>query len=478
MEANRGSRADSQEPPDLWRALALSRAEARVSQTNLLASEAALASSRAETQAGLTELLASAVALASSQTETRIGLAELLTSAAALSASLTEKRDLATQLAQAQKMQALGQLAAGIAHDFNNILQVVSGAAALIERRPGDLEQTRRLARSAASAADRGMSITQRLLSFARHGELRAEAIATADLVQDLCNLLAHTLGTTITIRAEIEPGVPALIADRAQLETAMINLGVNSRDAMPGGGLLIISAKTEHIGEGLQHSAGLVAGDYIRLAVSDNGAGMDAATLARVSEPFFTTKPQGKGTGLGVAMARGFAEQSGGGLAIASTPGAGTTVMMWLRQTTGVILRTEIEDHEHKPALPSAYVLVVDDDDLVREILAAQLEDEGFNVLTAASGQEALASIEADDRVGILVSDYSMPGMDGMTTIRRALTMRPTLNCFLLTGYVGNEALAVLSTGKPFVVIRKPTTGISLAGQIAAAVEGNRGTL
>ena len=393
------------------------------------------------------------------------------------SRDLTEKRDLAAQLAQAQKVQALGQLAAGIAHDFNNILQVVSGAVALIEQRPGDVERTRRLARSAITAADRGMSITQRLLSFARRGELRAETIATADLVHGLCDVLTHTLGSAITVRARIRPGIAPLIADRAQLETAMINLGINARDAMPNGGLLTISADTEHVREGLQHSAGLVAGDYIRLTIADNGTGMDAATLARVSEPFFTTKPPGEGTGLGVAMAKGFAGQSGGALSIASAPGAGTTVVMWLREATENALRSpEFGNRLRKPVAPSVRVrvLVVDDDTLVREVLAAQLEAEGFTTLAAASGKEALALIEADDGIDVLVSDLSMPGMDGVTTIRQARTLRPALLCFLLTGYVGDGA--ALSAGNAFLLARKPISGKVLAAQIEAALQGAPG--
>ena len=395
-----------------------------------------------------------------------------VTSIVAESHDLTEKRAIADQLAQAQKVQALGQLAAGIAHDFNNILHVVSGAVALIEQRPGDLERTRRLARSAITAADRGMSITQRLLSFARRGELRAEPIATAHLVHNLCEVLTHTLGSTITVRADVRPDVPPIMADRALLETAMINLGINSRDAMPNGGLLVISAEVEHVGEGRQHSAGLEAGNYVRLTVSDNGTGMDAATLARVSEPFFTTKPPGQGTGLGVAMAKGFAGQSGGGLSIASSLGAGTTVVMWLRQATEAVQHSsEAINLSRKPTAHSACVLVVDDDDLVRELLAAQLDEAGFHTIVAASGKEALGLIEADDRIDVLVSDLSMPGMDGVATIRQARALRPALPCFLLTGYVGDGAAS--SAENAFVLARKPITGKVLAAQIETALEG-----
>ncbi len=294
----------------------------------------------------------------------------------------TEKRTLAAQLAQAQKVQALGQLAGGIAHDFNNILQAVSGAAALIEQKPGDHDRTRRLARTALAAANRGTSISQRLLSFARRGVLRSEAIATAELLTSMREVLAHTLGTTITVRLDVPPDVPALVADQAQLETAIINLGTNARDAMPDGGALILSAAAEHVAENEHHTAGLTPGDYVRLSVVDNGTGIDAATLARVSEPFFTTKGPGRGTGLGLAMARGFAEQSGGALSIASTLGKGTTVTMWLHQSADEVAVSAQDNEDGADTATveiSARILLVDDDDLVREILAAALEEAGL---------------------------------------------------------------------------------------------------
>jgi PAS domain S-box-containing protein len=384
---------------------------------------------------------------------------------------LTEKRDLATQLVQAQKMQALGQLAAGIAHDFNNILQVVSGSASLIEKSV-DYDKSRRLARLAITAAERGASITQRLLSFSRQGALRAETVETADLLNGVCDVLMHTLGATIIVRSHVEPDVPSMIVDRAQLETAIINLATNARDAMPGGGTITISAAAENFGEEKRRPAGLPSGAYIRLTVSDDGSGMDEETLARVSEPFFTTKPTGKGTGLGVAMVKGFAEQSGGALLISSTLGAGTTVVMWLRQATEIVLRSTTSwDGVRQSIWPLTRILVVDDDDLVREVLAAGLEAEGLDTLVAASGHEALALIEAGERIDVLVSDLSMPGMNGVTTIELARKLRPNLPCFLLTGYVGDGA--ALSSGNAFTLVRKPITGRHLAAHIEATLEG-----
>jgi len=396
-----------------------------------------------------------------------------VTSLIAEGRDLTERYNLTAQLVQSQKVQALGQLAGGIAHDFNNILQTVAGAAALIEQEPGNVERTRSRARTAMTAANRGTSITRRLLSFARRGDLRAAVIDTAAMLNNVSEVLAHTLGTSITVSVDVPADVPALIADQSQLETALINLGTNARDAMPDGGTLLLSAKAEHVAEGASHP-GLTAGDYVRLSFADTGTGMDAATLARASEPFFTTKALGRGTGLGLAMARGFAEQSGGALSIASAPGRGTTVQMWLRQASGEVSRGRDDLPGARVAGEvSGRILVVDDDEGVRETVADQLEAAGFVSLVAASGDEALALIEAGEAVDAMVSDLSMPGMDGVTTIRKVHALRPQLPCLLLTGYVGERD--AWSREVDFTLVRKPVTGPALAALIEAALEGAR---
>jgi len=293
-------------------------------------------------------------------------------------------------------------------------------------------------------------------------------------MLSNVTEVLAHTLGTSITVSVDIPPDVPALIADQAQLETALINLGTNARDAMPDGGTLLLSARAEHVAEGADHPAGLVAGDYVRLSFADTGTGMDAATLTRASEPFFTTKAPGRGTGLGLAMARGFAEQSGGALSIASAPGRGTTVVMWLRQASGEAPRVRKDVPSARVASGvSARVLVVDDDEGVRETVADQLDAAGFVSLVAASGVEALALIEAGEPVDAMVSDLSMPGISGVTTIQKVHALRPQMPCFLLTGYVGESA--AFSREDDFTLVRKPVTGPVLAALIEAALEGAR---
>jgi len=384
---------------------------------------------------------------------------------------VTELRELAEKLAQAQKVQALGQLAGGIAHDFNNILQAVSGAAMLIERRPEDVERTRRLARSAIDAASRGASITQRLLSFARRGTLRAEVIATVELLNSMREVLAHTLGAGIAVRVAMDDRLPPILADRGQLETALVNLGTNARDAMQEGGTLTLKAAAVETTDDGAHPAELAPGRYVRIDVADTGCGMTAATFARLAEPFFTTKPLGAGTGLGLAMVKGFAEQSGGAMTVVSEVGSGTTVSLWLaRAMDDAVFNRADETAVGRGRPGTTRVMLVDDDDLVRETLAEQMEELGFATILASSGQEAIALIESGVALDALVSDLSMPGMSGVATIQRVRALQPELPCFLLTGYVGERA--ALEAGTLFTLMHKPISGRKLAARIEAVLE------
>ncbi|CAH2603148.1 Histidine kinase [Rhodovastum atsumiense] len=346
--------------------------------------------------------------------------------------------------AQSRRMQALGQLAGGIALDFNNVLQAVEGATTLIDRQPANEASVRRLATLANDAAKRGAAITNRLLALGQRSDLRAERLDVTTMLGEVRETLTHSLGSGITVRIEVRPDLPPLLADREQLETALINLATNARDAMPKGGSLTLAAETEMVSmEGAgNRPAGMRPGRYLRLAVTDTGTGMDAATLARAGEPFFTTKPLGIGTGLGLPMARGFAEQSGGALQIDTKPGEGTTVTLWLPVAeAGAMPRPEATMPAPGKARSSSRLLVVDDEDLVREVLAEYLEQEGFSVLVAASGNEALSLLAAGEAVDVLMTDFAMPGMDGITLIRAAHDIRPGLPAVLLTGYSGDDA-------------------------------------
>ena len=383
------------------------------------------------------------------------------------------------RLAQAQRMEALGQLAGGIAHDFNNVLQAVQGGCALLERRPADAEGVRRLSRMILDAAERGAAVTRRLLAFSRRGDLRAEPVDPAALHTGMRDILSHTLGDGVKVGVELTPDLPPLLADKGQLETVLINLATNGRDAMSGIGTLTLAATTEtvRLDQAAEHRGGLKAGRYVRLSVSDTGAGMDAPTLARASEPFFTTKPTGKGTGLGLAMARGFAEQSGGGFHIASALGRGTTVTLWFPVAGGSVpgVATPTESVAIAAARHGrARLLLVDDDAIVRDVTAELLEASGFVVQVAESAVAALAILDRNEGVDALVSDLSMPNMDGVSLILEAQRRRPGLPAILLTGYATNAAEIAQDgtmTGT-YTLLRKPIQGQHLAERVAILLE------
>jgi PAS domain S-box-containing protein len=385
--------------------------------------------------------------------------------------------------AQAERMQALGQLAGGIAHDFNNVLQAVSGAMALIERRASDDIAIRRLTRLAGEAADRGASITRRLLAFGRRGDLHVEPVDVADLLHGLHDVLGHTLGAGITVQIKLGGDLHPVMADRRQLETVMVNLATNARDAMPGGGPLILSAKMETVPAASQmHPAALAPGSYVRLTVTDTGIGMDPATLARACEPFFTTKPIGVGTGLGLPMAQGFAEQSGGTLSIESRPGEGTTVTLWLPHAAGAVAAPAWQRSPkivpRATALESlGRILVVDDERMIRETLTQYLEDAGYQVVVAADGTEALALLETGPPITALVTDLSMPGMDGLAVIRTAQERFPSMPAVLLTGYAGDDAALALgiSTAGTISLLRKPVDEVKLLDRLSAMLAVKR---
>jgi PAS domain S-box-containing protein len=384
-------------------------------------------------------------------------------------AEVAAREDAQARAAHAQRMQALGQLAGGIAHDFNNILQAVQGGAGLIEKRAADPGGVKRLARMIIDAADRGAAITRRLLAFARRGDLRAERIDPAGLLDGLRDVLAQTLGSPVTVRVEAGPGLPAVMADRGQLETALVNLATNARDAMPDGGTLTLTAAPAEVATEPSNPPGLRPGHYVRLAVTDTGTGMDQATLERALEPFFTTKPRDRGTGLGLSMAKGFAEQSGGALAIKSAPGQGTTVTLWLPAAGARTEAAHVQPGLAPVAGLARRVLLVDDEDVVRETLAASLEEAGFAVLAAGSGAEALALLDAGEAVDALVTDLAMPGIGGLAVIREAHARRPDLPAVLLTGYAGEAAHLAVSGGLPggLLLLRKPVSAAQLVDRI-----------
>ena len=377
------------------------------------------------------------------------------------------------RLAQAQRMEALGQLAGGIAHDFNNVLQAVSGGLSLIQKRSADPDAVVKIARMASEASERGAAITGRLLAFARRGDLDASPVDGEPLLEGLREMLTPTLGPGITIKIEMAPDSPPLLADKAQLETVLVNLAINARDAMPEGGDLTFSWSPEIVSAPPFGDLGMKEGRYIRLEIIDTGAGMDEATLLRASEPFFTTKPAGQGTGLGLAMARGFAEQSGGAFAISSLPAEGARICLWFPQATAMVAAADAAPEAVLPTGSARRVLLVDDDPMVRAIMFQQLEALGFIVTEASDGLDALDRIDRGEDPALLVTDYSMPGMNGLLLIEEARRRHPHLQALLLTGFADDAVRQRLEGGGDAAtkVLNKPVTDLDLRRYAAAAL-------
>jgi signal transduction histidine kinase len=380
------------------------------------------------------------------------------------------------EAAHAERMTALGELAGGIAHDFNNILQAIGGSAALIDRHPEDAPYVGRQTQRIEDAVERGGSISRRLLAFARRDVLSAEVIDAADLLAEMREFLAPAIGPAISVRIEVSAAPTWILADRRQLETVLLNLSTNAKDAMPEGGNLVISAASEMLDCGSE-ALGLDRGRYVRLEVADDGAGMDASVLARSAEPFFTTKPKGKGTGLGLSMAKGFVEQSGGAFSIMSAPGRGTTVTLWLPQAEAAQAAEPVPSRiaAGRPSSIPGRVLVVDDDDLVRETLILSLKEAGVAALGVRNVDDALIELEGGVDVDAVITDLSMPGRSGWDLLRELRTSRPELPAIMLTGHVGD--LTAEALGHPhaerFMVLQKPVSPEQLALQLTMLICG-----
>ncbi len=380
-----------------------------------------------------------------------------------LESEIREREQAQAQLQQAQKMEVIGQLTGGVAHDFNNLLTAIIGNLELARLRSGDRPEVARLLDNATRAADRGAALTQRMLAFGRRQFLRLEPIDIAALLAGMDDLLTRSIGPTISLTVRVEEGLWPARADANQIELALLNLAINARDAMPQGGQLTIAAANETVPAMAAHPARLHAGDYVRISLQDTGIGMDRETLERVLEPFFTTKPAGKGSGLGLSMAQGVAAQSGGGLSIESHVGQGTTVQVWLPRAIADPSDADDEAERKGPAEPhdapaqrtGATILLVDDDAEVAEVARQCLADEGYEVLRVGDGTSALALLDGGGAVALLIADLAMPGMNGLQLAARARARRPGLPILLATGYADTAALHGGNPGYP--VLEKP---------------------
>lgn len=357
---------------------------------------------------------------------------------------ITNKRDADLALAEArealfqsQKLEAVGQLTGGVAHDFNNLLMAVLASLELLESHLHDDAKSMNLLANAIAGARRGAALTQRMLAFARKQELKPTRVDVRALVQGIGGLLQRSAGPTITIDTVFPLALEDVMVDSNQLELALLNLVMNARDAMPEGGRIIIAARSENVKRD-SHRTALPTGAYVCVALTDEGHGMDAQTLQRAMEPFFTTKGIGKGTGLGLSMVHGLAEQSGGRLVMHSAPAHGTTAELWLPMA---IAQPEEPVVVQPPtALPvqgaDLTVLVVDDDPLIAMTMNAVLTDMGHESLEAHSGKVALELLETGRHVDVIITDYAMPGMTGIQFAERVKARWPTLPVILASGY------------------------------------------
>jgi PAS domain S-box-containing protein len=399
---------------------------------------------------------------------------------AKITRDLTERREAQQKLDKtreallhSQKMDAIGQLTGGIAHDFNNLLMVVIGSLELMRKRLPDDPKLMALHKNAVQGAQRGATITKRMLAFARRQSLRREAVDIAQLVHGMTDLLERSLGPSVHIETRFPLLIERALVDANQLEMAVLNLTVNARDAMPAGGRIVIATREESIAAG--DASGLKPGRYICLAVRDPGTGMDEETLKRATEPFFTTKGVGKGTGLGLSMVHGVAEQSGGRFTLQSRTGEGTTAEIWLpvagtqAHALDQIQRSAVGDAvvDHG----SLVVLAVDDDALVLTNTIAMLDDLGHTGLPASSGQEALDILRRGDLVDVVITDQVMPRMTGLQLAEAIQKALPGLPVILATGYAEMEPGVEARWPK----ILKPFTEAELAEQLARIVPETR---
>ncbi|CAN5288047.1 GAF domain-containing protein [soil metagenome] len=388
---------------------------------------------------------------------------------------IAEREQAHDALRQAQKMEAVGQLTGGIAHDFNNLLTGIIGSLDLLDRRVGvgRLDNIGRYTATALASARRAAALTQRLLAFARRQSLDPKPIMLNPMVASIEELIRRTVGEGIHLSTVLSSGSWATRCDVNQLESALLNVCINARDAMPEGGRIVIETSNAELDENYAaRERDVVAGQYVLMAISDTGTGMTPEVLVKAFEPFFTTKPIGKGTGLGLSQLYGFIKQSGGHVALSSTPDVGTTVRIYLPRHVGAI-----EAHPTVPRVPMLQprpeetVLVVEDEDTVRQLVIDILDDIGYAVSQASEPNSALRILESDAPIDLLVTDVGLPGMNGRQLADRARQLRPGLKVLFITGYAHNAAIGNGTLEEGMQVLTKPFTVDQLAARVEAMI-------
>jgi PAS domain S-box-containing protein len=375
---------------------------------------------------------------------------------------ITEQRSLETKLMHAQKMDAIGQLTGGIAHDFNNLLAAVIGGVGLIEKRATLDDDQQKILAMTKRAAEQGSELVRRLLAFARRQQLEPHNIDIPKLKEAVSDLLVHTLGGLVEIEWSVDEGIWPVFADQAQLELALVNLIINSRDAMPSGGTVTILAGNIEVGE--DHNSGIQPGQYVRIGVRDQGTGIAPADLEKVMEPFFTTKDIGKGSGLGLSMVYGFAKQSDGLFRIESEVGEGTLAELWLPRAPACEHAADavVADGKRTGPTRKLRIMLVDDHAEVRSTTAALLTDLGHQVVDAANGRDALQTLnEGDCAWDLVITDYAMPHLSGTDFLREVRNLCPEVPALIITGYA--EPGAISDPPEGVEIVLKPFTPSAL---------------
>lgn len=413
--------------------------------------------------------------------ETRVieGTGELAEAHRRLISEQAGRREAESILWHTQKLEAIGQLTGGIAHDFNNLLTIVTGNLELLEtvlagERQISLDRPKRLIHAALRAVQHGAQMTQQLLAFSRQGMLHGQSVDLNETIVAMTDFLRRTIGDVISLEFVPTPGLWLSLIDPVQFEAAILNLAINARDAMPEGGHLKIELSNVVIG-GDEADTDLAAGVYVRVDVADTGIGMEEDVAKRAFEPFFTTKGIGKGSGLGLSQVYGFVNQSGGAVKIASTPGGGTEVTLYLPRSESDAARGSGVPFASHPRGDET-ILVVEDDDQVRDVVVEMIEELGYRVVTAANGPEALTRLDASEPIDLLFSDVLMPGgMSGVALATQARKLHRELGVLLTSGYAADFRADLGSSGFP--MIEKPYRHDKLAQMLRIALDIRRNT-
>jgi signal transduction histidine kinase/CheY-like chemotaxis protein len=392
---------------------------------------------------------------------------------------ITARKHLEAQLRQSQKMETAGRLAGGVAHDFNNLLTAIMGYGELLAGSLDDQDPLRKHVDQIMKAGERAASLTRQLLAFSRKQVLQPKVFDLNNVIADVEKILRRLIGEDIELLTPSAPKLGAVMADPGQIEQVLLNLAVNARDAMPHGGKLIVETTNMVIDEEYvrEHGLSIPPGPYVMLSVSDTGCGMDKNTQTHIFEPFFTTKELGKGTGLGLSIVYGIVSQSGGGICVHSTPGAGSTFEVYLPQVLSPVADTEEKVQTTAAFIAEETILLVEDEEIVRKLVSNILQMRGYTVLEASNGDEALRVCERyTGAIHLMLTDVVMPRMSGRELAERLAQLRPEVKVLFMSGYTDDAILRLGISREGLNFIQKPFTPDALARRVRELLNASSG--